>query len=115
MSGISYFEMGGHVIENVVPTQTPRPPAVTAGSMAKQMNVPTPVVRAVSKDVKRQTGIDPLVIADKYGRARRARWAITTAVTIAAADGPLPFADIAAVGFLGAYGLYELHQVVTDW
>ena len=41
MSGISYFEMGGHVIENVVPTQTPRPPAVTAGSIAKQLNVPT--------------------------------------------------------------------------
>ena len=89
MSGISYFEMGGHVIENVVPTQTPRPPAVTAGSMAKQLNVPTPVVRAVSKDVQKKIGKNPLIVLESYGRLRRARWAFTTAAALAAADGPL--------------------------
>lgn len=115
MSGISYFEMGGHVIETVVPSDVPRPQAVTARSISKQMNVPTPVVKAVSKDVQDKTGIDPLKVAEKYGRARRARWAIATAIGMAAADGPLPFGDIAAIGFLGAYGAYEAYMIVTDW
>jgi hypothetical protein len=115
MSGISYFEIGGQLIETHVDSPTARPQAITAKSVAKHLDVPTPVVRAVSRDVKKKTGIDPMVVAEKYGRVRRAKWAFTTAAAIAAADGPLPFGDIAAIGFLGAYGLYEMHQVVTDW
>ena len=112
---VSYFEIGGQLIESNVDSPTPRPPAVTARSVSKQLNVPTPVVRAVDRDVKKKTGISPLASAQKHGRARRAAWAFSTAATIAMADGPLPFGDVVAIGFLGVYGIYETHQIVTDW
>ena len=112
---VSYFEIGGQIIENVVPSSTPRPSAVTARSVAKQLNVPTPVVRAVSKEVESKIGLSPLKVLEKHGKARRAAWAITTAATLAAADGPLPIGDIAAIGFLGAYAAYEVYDIATDW
>lgn len=115
MSGVSYFEIGGQLIESHVDTPTPRPQAVTAKSISKQLDVPTPMVRSVDRGVKQKTGISPLKVAEKHGRARRAIWAFSTAATIAAADGPLPFGDVVAIGFLGAYGIYETHQIVTDW
>lgn len=110
---VSYFELGGHIIENVI-EDTNRPPAITARSISKQLNVPTPVVTAVSKDIQKKTGKDPLKVAESYGRLRRARWAFTTAAALAAADGPLPFGDMAAIGILGAYGIYETSTAVKS-
>ena len=48
------------------------------------------------------------------GRARRARWAFVTAATLAAADGPLPIGDAAAIVFLAGYGIYEGYGAVQD-
>jgi acyl dehydratase len=46
------------------------------------------------------------------GRARRARMAFTIAGTLALADGPLPIGDAIAIGFLVAYGSYEVYKSV---
>jgi hypothetical protein len=106
----AYFEIAGHVIETqVVGPEVPnRPPIVNARSLSRQHNIPQPLIRAVDKQVKADTGISPLTVLDSYGRARRARWALTTAATLAAADGPLPFGDAIAIGVLGVYAGYEL-------
>ena len=110
----AYFELAGHVIETqVIDDSVPgRPPIVTARSLSKQHNIPQSVIRQVDKKAKADTGISPLTVLDSYGRARRARWAITTAATLAAADGPLPFGDAVAIGVLGVYAGYELKTAV---
>ena len=48
------------------------------------------------------------------GRARRAKRAATLALTLAAADGPLPIGDILAIGVLGGYAAYESYTIVKD-
>lgn len=112
----AYFELGGHVIETVVQDESipGRPPMVTARSLSRQHHVPQSVIRAVDRQAKADTGISPLTIMDSYGRARRARWAFTTAATLAAADGPLPFGDTLAIGVLAVYGAYEVKTAITQ-
>lgn len=92
----------------------PRPSPVPLLSVAKDRGVPTPMVRLASKEVQETTGVDVLKVSRAHGRARRARWAFTTAAAIAAADGPLPIGDAIAVGVLGAYGVYEVGMAVKD-
>lgn len=110
----AYFELAGHVIETQLVDQgvPNRPPIVTARSISRQHNVPQSVVKAVDRKAKADTGISPLTVIDSYGRARRARWALTTAASLAAADGPLPFGDAVAIGVLGVYAGYELKTAV---
>lgn len=112
----AYFEIGGHIVETHVQDQNMpgRPPKIDARSLSKELNVPAPLIRAASKDIERKTGLDPLKAADSYARARRARWAITTAATLAMADGPLPFGDMIAIGVLGGYAAYEGYTAVTQ-
>jgi len=50
-----------------------------------------------------------------HGRARRARYALSLAVTFAAADGPLPIGDVIAIGILGVYAGYEMYRIVEDY
>jgi hypothetical protein len=106
----AYFEIGGHIIETIVQDESVpnRPPMVTARSISRQHKIPQPLVRQVDKKVKDDTGVSPLTVLDSYGRARRARWALTVAATLATADGPLPFGDAIAIGVLGVYAGYEL-------
>ena len=92
----------------------PRPSPVPLLSVAKERGVPTPLVRQASKEVQEKTGIDVLKISRAHGRARRARWAITTAATLAAVDGPLPIGDAIAIGVLGAYAGYEAGMAIKD-
>lgn len=112
----AYFEIGGHIIETHVQGENMpgRPPKIDARSLSRELNVPAPLIRAASKDIEQKTGVDLLTVADSYSRMRRARWAIGTALTIAAADGPLPFGDMIAVGVLGGYGAYEVYTAVTQ-
>ena len=116
MSYCTYFEIGGHVIENqVVSRKMPGRPAPTdLKHVAKQTGVPAPLLRKAGKDVQEKTGYDVVRAAEGYGRLRRARWAATTALGIAAVDGPLPFGDAVAVGFLAAYGAYEFVAGIGD-
>jgi hypothetical protein len=112
----AYFELGGHVIETYVTNEsTPgRPPMVTARELSKQHQVPQSMIRAVDRKAKADTGVSPLTVLDSYSRLRRARWALTTAAALAAADGPLPFGDAIAIGVLGVYTAYEVKTSVTQ-
>jgi hypothetical protein len=44
---------------------------------------------------------------ETYERAKRARSAVTVAMTLAAVDGPLPIGDTVAIGLLAGYATYE--------
>lgn len=115
MTYATYFEIGGDIIESVVDTPTKRPPATSVPKyVKKKYGVPEPVTKKAAKQVKADTGVDVIKLSGVHGRARRARWAFTTAAALALADGPLPIGDVLAVGVLAAYGTYEVVQGVSD-
>lgn len=115
---ITYFEIGGHVIETYVQSHLPDVPLRPRSDpvhhfMKKEHGVPKAMTKQALKQASPE-GYDFDRAARGYGRARRAKWALTTAATLAAADGPLPFGDIAAIGVLGIYGGYEMTQAYGD-
>lgn len=109
MTYTTYFEIGGHVIENeVVSRDMPgRPPSTDLKRISKQTGVPQPLLR-------KATGYDTQRAIGAAGRIKRARWAAITAGTLAAADGPLPIGDALAIGFLGAYAVFEVGMAISD-
>lgn len=111
----TFFEIGGHVVESYTEEEFgPRPSPLPLVDFAKERGVPTPLVKKASKEVQQSTGIDAMQLSRAHGRARRARWALTTAAALAAVDGPLPVGDAIAIGVLGAYAGYEVGMAVKD-
>ena len=107
MTYSTYFEIGGQLIETHVDAPTGRPRLDPLMELAKKHGVPKPMARAAVKQLSKDTGYDIARASRGLGRVKRARWAFSTAATLAMADGPLPFGDIAAIGLLGVYGTYE--------
>jgi len=62
-----------------------------------------------------ETGFTPVEVGQSLGRLRRATTAATWAGTLALADGPLPFGDALAAGFLTGYAAYELSLIYRDY
>lgn len=108
----SFFEIGGELVElhHDVPAK-PRGNTHLRKEIDKVTGSKT-ASNLVIKVAEEKTGVD---LKRKYTRYRRARWAVTTAGTLAAADGPLPVGDAIAIGFLGAYGAYETYKIITEW
>jgi len=67
------------------------------------------------KEAAKAAGLDPVEVAKSAARLRRARRAIQLAVTLAAADGPLPIGDVLAIGVLGVYAGYEVYKTVETF
>jgi hypothetical protein len=111
----SYFEIGGRVVESYLddnPAITSRPHYSPLVELGRKYGVSAPLVKMAGRETKKKYGRDPVeMTSETYGRARRAKWAFRTAAILAAADGPLPIGDIAAIGVLGVYGTYELYKV----
>ena len=82
--------------------------------MKERYGVSAKLIREASKSIEAKTGADATRFYQVPGRARRAQWAFTTAATLAMADGPLPFGDVAAIAVLTAYGTYEVVEAVGD-
>ena len=117
MAYATYFEIGGHVLESYVESQgrPGRPNNVNPlMEKGKQMGVPKPLMRKGAKEIKKETGMDLIKIANTPARVRRASWAFRTAVALVAIDGPLPFGDALAAGLLATYGTYETVMIVKD-
>lgn len=116
MSYSTFFEIGGHVIENnaVATGHAARPAATTVRSLSKKTGVPAPLLRKAGKEVQEKTGYDMLRASQAHGRFRRARWAFGVAGTLALVDGPLPIGDAVAAAFLATYGIYEVAIGVQD-
>jgi len=116
MSYTTFFEIGGHVIESYIDTNThgPRPAADPLLEIAKKHGVPKSLGRAAMKESSEALGYDVARASRGIGRMRRARRAVTVAAALAAVDGPLPIGDTIAIGFLGTYAAYEMAVGVTD-
>jgi hypothetical protein len=116
MTYSTYFEVGGHVLEHHLnrPELPGRPAATGVKVISERTGVPAPLVRKAAKQFQKDTGYDPVRAAGAHGRFRRARWAFTTAATLAAVDGPLPVGDALAIGLLAGYGAYETVSAIQD-
>lgn len=116
MTYATYFEIGGHLVENhvVASGHAGRPAATTIRQLSKKTGVPAPLLRKAGKEVQDKTGYDVLRASQAHGRFRRARWAAGVATALVVADGPLPIGDALAAGFLGAYATYEIVSGVQD-
>jgi len=116
MTYTTFFEIGGHVIESYVDTNThgPRPAADPIMEHAKKHGVPKSLARAAMKESSKSLGYDVARASRGLGRMRRARRAVTIAAALAAADGPLPIGDALAIGFLGTYAAYEMAVGLTE-
>jgi hypothetical protein len=115
---VTYFEIGGHVIESIVEPREgvdvrPRHDLVEH-YLSERYNVPKKLTKAAAKQVSDETGYDVGRAMKGAARARRAKWAFSTAATMAMIDGPIPIGDMAAIGFLGIYGSYEAITAVGD-
>ncbi len=118
MSYTTYFEIGGQVIETYVEGHHPNAPLrPRADSLHHYMKEEHGVSKFMMKVALKQAspeGYDLNRAARGAGRARRARWALSLAGTLAMADGPLPIGDVLAIGVLGVYGAYEGTQAYHD-
>ena len=115
MSYSTYFEIGGHVVESyVAENYGARPKSNPLMEFARQKKVPAKLVREADREIKKEVGFSPMEVSGTIGRAKRARWALTTAVAIALVDGPIPVGDAIAAGFLAAYGVAEIGMAVSE-
>ena len=116
MTYSTFFEIGGHVVESYVDTNThgPRPSSDPILEIAKKHGVPKSLGRAAMKESSEALGYDIVRASRGLGRMRRARRAVTIAAALAAADGPLPIGDMIAIGFLGTYAAYEMAVGLTE-
>ena len=118
MSYTTYFEIGGQVIETYVEGHHHHAPLRPRADplhhyMKEEHGVSKSMTRAALKQASPE-GYDLNRASRGAGRARRARWALSLAGTLAMADGPLPIGDVLAIGFLGVYGAYEGTQAYHD-
>jgi len=67
------------------------------------------------KEAAKSAGLDPVEVARSAARLRRARRAAQLAITLAAADGPVPIGDMLAIGVLGIYVGYEIYKTVETF
>lgn len=116
MGSVSYFEIGGQVIESEHATASnPRPRLATAKRPDVESLGVALAGQAVS-DYQGKENYDPARAMKAAGRARRARWAFGIAATLAIADGPLPIGDAIAIAGLTIYGggelIYAAHDVL---
>jgi hypothetical protein len=114
---VSYFEIGGKLVECLVYQGDAREPNFFQPMDELGVMVADVAVGVAAKTVAKAAGkdsYDPLRASRAPGRFRRARYALTLAGTLAAADGPLPFGDALAIGVLGSYATYEVVTAVGD-
>jgi len=105
-----YFEIGGTIIELSMDDDTSLPSTL---SMVPEAERPERG-RNSAKDKTSSMSKTAADTFDKAARVRRARRAISLALGIAAADGPLPIGDTIAVVGLGVYAAWEINHAAGD-
>ena len=105
----SYFEIGGHVVVVDTPTPSSSQSGVTVAkrpergrNLAKAESVRSPLRANDTGESQAYLGVNDIA------RLNRVRVALTVAVTLAAADGPLPIGDTLALAGLLIYSGWEL-------
>lgn len=116
----SYYEIGGRIVECILDT----PDVSHHGQTAKQRSMD----RVMMKTARKASieAVDSLV-GDSYnvkrgiaggtkvrGGVKTVGRGIAIAATLAAMDGPLPFGDVLAAGFLIGGGSYMVYSGAKD-
>ena len=115
MGSVSYFEIGGHIVESISTSPSSSNIAVRraqraiAGGPAR----PTPM-SAGGRQGDQSSDYDYTKAFLSTARLRRARTAATIAVGIAVADGPLPIGDAIAIAGLSIYAAAEVVYFAHD-
>ena len=105
----SYFEIGGEVIEVITEGPEATHPLMTR-ALAKRahkevidlVDSATPGTFDAKKKIKGAQ--------HTFAGGKMVRRGLTIAAALAAADGPLPFGDVAAAGFLIVGGTYMVYK-----
>jgi len=112
----SYFEIGGQVIEVITEGPEASHPLMTKALAKKSHKEIIDLVDSAMSDTfdakKKIKGGQRT-----YAGGKMIRRGLTIAVALAAADGPLPFGDVAAAAFLtigGAYMVYTGTKEIID-
>lgn len=118
----SYFEIGGEVIESVVfdserhqdTTFAPLPEFSEPGKFTDNelMAIAAGEFVFEALNINDQYEIDRALRSAE--RMRRAYTVAGWAITLAAADGPLPIGDTIAIVLLASYGIYETARAIDD-
>jgi len=114
----SYFEIGGQIVETFVegPQYSQGPPAQKAADRVMLKKAHKEVIAALDEavgdryDVKRGIKGGHKALGGKRMVVR----GLTIAAVLAAADGPLPFGDVAAAAFLIGGGTYMVYSGTKD-
>ena len=114
MSYVTFFEIGGHVVETYV--DEPGMPVMKTPQrvLKEQFGVPTPLGKRAVAELKKETNVDVGKFMSAGGRAKRVAWALRTAAALALVDGPIPVGDAAAAGFLVVYAGYEVTRSIIE-
>ena len=118
----TYFEIGGEVIETFVfdserhenTTFAPLPEFTPQGEFTDKEKMAIKVgefLRDLATDNEEYEIGRALRSAE---RMRRAYTVAGWAITLAAADGPLPIGDTIAIVLLASYGIYETARAIDD-
>jgi hypothetical protein len=124
MTQATFFEIGGSIVELFVLENARHeetvfnPMPVGMSEEDFEQNPKAQMAAFLLKEAARADLLDEeydeLRALRAYNRARRAKWAVTTALALAAADGPLPIGDTIAIVGLGIYAVYEGTMAIGD-
>ena len=109
----TYFEISGYIVEcstNDSTSHSSSSPMVSAAQRPERG-------RNLAKNENFSSRTSPShgeSFLEKTARFRRARRAISIALALAAADGPLPIGDAISVLGLGVYAAWEINHAAGD-
>ena len=113
----SYFEISGHIVECSTDDSTSLPSSLSMVSAAER---PERGRNSAKDETSSMSITSPLSesngesLQQRAARLRRARRAVSVALAIAAADGPLPVGDSIAIVGLGFYAAWEINHAAGD-
>ena len=119
---VSYFEIGGEIVECIDYTFTPSPSyspssfrgAPTTSTVAQVQAQRNGKVAGGRKGDRYSTKQAAKGAQQVLGGRRVLTRGLTLAVTLAVADGPLPIGDVLAAGVLIGVGAYLLYSGTKD-
>jgi len=118
----TYFEIGGDIIESQVfesdrhsnTTFDPLPGFSPEGKFSDDEQMGIDVTEFIIEGVTGNEDYDAGRALRSAERLRRAYVVAGWALTLAAADGPLPIGDTIAIVLLAGYGTYEAVRAIDD-
>lgn len=110
MDSMSYFEIGGHIVQcnsTSIPSSSLSPSSFR-GAPTQSRSGGATAAESINSGGRKGEHLDAGV--EVFFALKGARSAFTIAAGLALADGPLPIGDALAIGVLVGYGFYEIYN-----